>query len=72
MNRTERLNAILNLLAEAGQVEVEDIVGRLAVSPATVRRDLDSLANERLRDPHPGRRHPGIRGLRPARTVQPG
>jgi DeoR family transcriptional regulator, aga operon transcriptional repressor len=48
MNRTERLNAILNLLAEAGQVEVEDIVGRLGVSPATARRDLDSLANERL------------------------
>ena len=72
MNRTERLNAILNLLAEAGQVEVEDIVGRLAVSPATVRRDLDSLANERLLTRTRGGATPGIRGLRPARPVQPG
>ncbi|HEY8295492.1 MAG TPA: DeoR/GlpR family DNA-binding transcription regulator [Micrococcaceae bacterium] len=48
MNRTERLNAILDLLAEAGQVEVDDIVIRLGVSPATARRDLDSLATERL------------------------
>ncbi|MCY0904613.1 DeoR/GlpR family DNA-binding transcription regulator [Arthrobacter sp. H14-L1] len=48
MNRTERLNAILDLLAGSGQVEVDDIVHRLGVSPATARRDLDSLANERL------------------------
>ncbi len=48
MNRTERLNAILNLLAEDGQVEVDDIVATLAVSPATARRDLDSLASQRL------------------------
>lgn len=48
MNRTERLAAILDLLAEAGQVEVDDIVSRLGVSPATARRDLDSLASERL------------------------
>jgi DeoR family transcriptional regulator, aga operon transcriptional repressor len=48
MNRTDRLNAILDLLAEAGQVEVDDIVTRLGVSPATARRDLDSLAGERL------------------------
>ncbi|MFC8302199.1 DeoR/GlpR family DNA-binding transcription regulator [Specibacter sp. NPDC057265] len=48
MNRTERLSAILDLLAADGQVEVEEIVGKLAVSPATARRDLDSLAHERL------------------------
>ncbi|MCZ2402877.1 DeoR/GlpR transcriptional regulator [Paenarthrobacter sp. Z7-10] len=48
MNRTERLNAILDLLAGAGQVEVDDIVSTLGVSPATARRDLDSLASERL------------------------
>ncbi len=48
MNRTERLNAILDLLAGSGQIEVDDIVTRLGVSPATARRDLDSLANERL------------------------
>ena len=48
MTRTDRLTAILDLLAEAGQVEVEDIVTRLGVSPATARRDLDSLAKRRL------------------------
>ncbi|ALE91596.1 alkaline phosphatase [Arthrobacter alpinus] len=48
MNRTERLTAILDLLADSGQVEVEEIVLKLGVSPATARRDLDSLANERL------------------------
>lgn len=48
MSRAERLNAILNLLAEQGQVEVEEIVTRLDVSPATARRDLDSLADQQL------------------------
>lgn len=48
MNRTERLNAILDLLAESGQVEVDEIVQKLNVSPATARRDLDSLASQRL------------------------
>lgn len=48
MNRTERLTAILDLLADSGQVEVDEIVLKLGVSPATARRDLDSLANERL------------------------
>lgn len=48
MNRTERLNAILDLLAESGQVEVDEIVHKLNVSPATARRDLDSLASQRL------------------------
>lgn len=48
MNRTERLAAILDLLAVNGQVEVDEIVESLGVSPATARRDLDSLATERL------------------------
>lgn len=48
MTRNERLSAILALLAEAGQIEVDDIVGKLGVSPATARRDLDSLASQQL------------------------
>ncbi|MHA7285523.1 DeoR/GlpR family DNA-binding transcription regulator [Arthrobacter sp. MDT3-44] len=48
MEKTERLNAILDLLAAEGTVLVDDIVTRLAVSPATARRDLDSLAAQRL------------------------
>ena len=48
MTRTDRLTAILDLLAKTGQVEVDEIVTRLGVSPATARRDLDSLAKRRL------------------------
>ncbi|GAB3538481.1 DeoR/GlpR family DNA-binding transcription regulator [Arthrobacter tecti] len=48
LKRGDRLNAILELLAQSKQLEVEDIVTRLHVSPATARRDLDSLAAQRL------------------------
>ncbi|HEU0183465.1 MAG TPA: DeoR/GlpR family DNA-binding transcription regulator, partial [Agromyces mariniharenae] len=48
MNRAERLSAVLDLLAEGGQVEVDQIVERLDVSPATARRDLDALAEQQL------------------------
>ncbi|MGN6199587.1 DeoR/GlpR family DNA-binding transcription regulator [Humibacter sp.] len=48
MNRTARLRAVLDLLAETGQIEVDDIVERLGVSPATARRDLDALASQQL------------------------
>ena len=44
MKREERQSTILELLSEFGQIEVEEIVRRLGVSPATARRDLDSLA----------------------------
>jgi DeoR family transcriptional regulator, aga operon transcriptional repressor len=48
MNRAERLSAVLDLLAEDGQIEVDQIVDRLGVSPATARRDLDALAHQQL------------------------
>lgn len=48
MNRTERLSAVLDLLAETGQIDVDDIVTKLDVSAATARRDLDSLAGQQL------------------------
>lgn len=48
MNRAERSNAILAALAREGTVDVEQLVEDLAVSPATVRRDLDSLAERQL------------------------
>jgi DeoR family transcriptional regulator of aga operon len=48
MNRPDRLTAILGLLADSGSVEVDEIVERLGVSPATARRDLDSLAAQQL------------------------
>jgi len=48
MNRAERLIAVLDLLAETGQLEVEDIITKLEVSAATARRDLDTLAGQQL------------------------
>ena len=48
MNRAERLNAVLDLLAETGQIEVEDIVAKLDVSAVTARRDLVALASQQL------------------------
>lgn len=48
MNRSERLSAVLDLLTESGQIEVEEIVAKLGVSAATARRDLDSLASQQL------------------------
>lgn len=48
MNRDERHRAVLDLLAEGGRIEIDDLVARLAVSPATARRDLDQLAAQQL------------------------
>lgn len=48
MNRADRLNAVLDLLADTGQVDVDEIVSKLDVSPATARRDLDTLAEQQL------------------------
>lgn len=39
---------ILDLLATTGEVTVDDLVEKLGTSPATTRRDLDSLAEQRL------------------------
>ena len=48
MLRHERLAAVLDLLADRGALSVEQIAGEFAVSEATVRRDLDELAEQRL------------------------
>ncbi|TFD06522.1 DeoR/GlpR family DNA-binding transcription regulator [Cryobacterium sp. TMT1-66-1] len=48
MNRAERLIAVLDLLAESGHLEVDDIITKLQVSAATARRDLDTLASQQL------------------------
>ncbi|MDW5595335.1 DeoR/GlpR family DNA-binding transcription regulator [Conexibacter stalactiti] len=48
MNRAERLGGILEQVAERGSVDVEDLVEALGVSPATVRRDLQTLHEQRL------------------------
>jgi DeoR family transcriptional regulator of aga operon len=48
MNRAERLGAILQSLSERGNVDVDDLTRDLDVSPATVRRDLQALHEQRL------------------------
>jgi len=48
VNRYERLNRLLELLAERGQLEVEAVAAELATSVATIRRDLDHLAKQQL------------------------
>lgn len=48
MSRQQRLNQILDLLAQHGQVDIDDIVSALDISAATARRDLNTLAERRL------------------------
>lgn len=48
MKRAARLAAILDLLAAGGEVAVDELVERFGASAATTRRDLDSLAEQRL------------------------
>ncbi|MGB3483495.1 MAG: DeoR/GlpR family DNA-binding transcription regulator [Mycobacterium sp.] len=48
MTARQRWNRILEIVTEAGYVDVDDAAGRLGVSAATVRRDLDRLAQQQL------------------------
>ncbi|MEV8094242.1 DeoR/GlpR family DNA-binding transcription regulator [Kitasatospora sp. NPDC085879] len=48
MSRYERWNALLELLAEHGRLEVEEAAEALQVSAATIRRDLDQLARQQM------------------------
>jgi DeoR family transcriptional regulator, aga operon transcriptional repressor len=55
VQQSERLGAILERLSLNGSVSVADIAADLSVSPATIRRDLRLLENQRLL----GRTHGG-------------
>jgi DeoR family transcriptional regulator of aga operon len=48
MSRYERWNRLLELVAEHGHLEVADTARVLDVSEATIRRDLDQLAEQRM------------------------
>jgi DeoR family transcriptional regulator, aga operon transcriptional repressor len=48
LSRHERLSALLELLAERESVSVEVTARELYVSPATVRRDMDHLAQQHM------------------------
>ncbi len=47
-SRHERWNALLELLASSGRLDVADAARKLRVSPATIRRDLDQLARQQM------------------------
>jgi DeoR family transcriptional regulator of aga operon len=48
VTRYRRWNELLELLAAAGQLQVEEAAKALGVSEATVRRDLDELASQQM------------------------
>lgn len=48
MEAHRRRQAILSLLGDVGEVEIQDLAQRFAVSPNSIRNDLDSLAGEGL------------------------
>ena len=48
MQRTERLNAILEQVGVSGRVDVGGLAAQLGVSGATVRRDLQALSRNQL------------------------
>lgn len=48
MHRAARLSAILDRLADGGSVSVSDLADALEASPATIRRDLVHLEQQRL------------------------
>lgn len=48
MDRYERLSALLDILGQRSKVDVDDLAGELDVSSATIRRDLDHLAEQQL------------------------
>ncbi|WP_328393387.1 DeoR/GlpR family DNA-binding transcription regulator [Streptomyces sp. NBC_00390] len=48
MSKHERWSALLELLAAEGRLDVEEAATALEVSPATIRRDLDELAEQQM------------------------
>ena len=48
VDRYERLSTLLDLLGQRGEVDVDDLAAELDVSAATIRRDLDHLAEQQL------------------------
>ncbi|GAA2251000.1 transcriptional regulator [Streptomyces ruber] len=48
MSRDARWKALLDLLVERGRLDVEEAAAELSVSPATIRRDFDGLAEQQM------------------------
>ncbi|CAG8999054.1 MAG: Glycerol-3-phosphate regulon repressor [Candidatus Celerinatantimonas neptuna] len=54
MKQLERHHKILQLLSEQGFVSTEDLVSHFTVSPQTIRRDLNELADQKRIQRHHG------------------
>ncbi|MGW1668392.1 DeoR/GlpR family DNA-binding transcription regulator [Streptomyces sp. NPDC002324] len=48
MSRDARWRTLLELLVERGRLDVEEAAAELGVSPATIRRDFDGLAEQQM------------------------
>jgi DeoR family transcriptional regulator of aga operon len=48
VDRYRRLNTLIDLLTERGRLDIEEVAAELNVSDATIRRDLDHLAEQQL------------------------
>ena len=60
MKQTQRHNGIIELVKQQGYVSTEELVEHFSVSPQTIRRDLNELAEQNL-----------ILGKRPSGTCVP-
>lgn len=48
MSRQQRLAALLDLVVERTSLTIDELIAELGVSPATIRRDVDYLATQKL------------------------
>lgn len=73
MKKSDRLDRILHLLRDEGEVEVAALAEALGVSSMTIRRDLDDLERQaRIRRVHGGAVPAMIRGFEPPFGVRQG
>ncbi len=56
MKQTQRHDAIIELVKKQGYVSTEELVEQFAVSPQTIRRDLNDLADQNTHSSPPRRR----------------
>ena len=54
MKQTQRHDAIIDLVRRQGYVSTEELVKHFAVSPQTIRRDLNDLAEQNRIQRHHG------------------
>ena len=70
MTRAERLSSMLEMLVSDGRIDVEHSASHFGVSAATIRRDLDYLADQQLLSRTHGGAVPNTHQLRPAAALQ--